>query len=417
MPKKVMFNKPNMSPDVAVSGLRVLESPKGWSFKVEVEFDAKIFQAIEKDSVLLKEMNLAAQAVYDQTRDTVKNKYVVFDKLIAGMVDKGEKKQVVEANIRGLNTALEQDRSVGIKGAERAIQQVWEKWSAKNAEYKKYKIKIFATIAAATAGLITSIVLMAATPFTGGASAAFSIIGMVKSTVTLGKEIGSAWIEIETSQKALKGYLAVLKPIAARGKALAKTNEYTAAVAQQLVGVAQPNIKSAKSQLDTIVQKLTGIEVKTHDASKNLNGILDEQKKLRDEFMKDVRAKLGKHPSKDAPAQIKLIEGRLDTLLQASYTAVEAGIRKVEALFDRFKAADKTTGELAKDVVPLLALRGTDNKVWENILYFVDIPLAALSGNAFATQANDLVQGLVPVGASMAFDKISSKVLDGTLLA
>jgi len=417
MPKQTMFNKPNMSADVTVSGLKVLAPPKGWSFKVDVEFDAKIIKSIEKDTVLLHDMNDAAQKAYDQTCAAVKSKYTAFEKLLQGMIDKGAPKGDVEKQVAGLNKSLEDDRKIGQVGAEHAIQAVWTKWSAKKSEYKMYKIKIGVTIAGAISGLAVSIGLMAGTPFTGGASAAFGIIGMFKSTVTLMKEIGSAWVEVETSQKALKQYLVVVEAAAKKGKAAAKANEYTAAIVRQFLGEAQPNIKGCISQMETINQKLTGVEVKTHEAGKTLNGILDAQEKLRADFMKEVNAKLSKHPSKEAPAQIKLIESRLDKVLEGNTARVREFIQKTIDLHERFKAAEKTTEELEKRVAPLKALRGLDNTIIENVLYFVDLPLGALNGNAMAQKTSDLVQGLVPVAASMTYDKITGGVLDHTLLA
>jgi hypothetical protein len=405
-----------MSPDVTVSGLKILEAPKGWKFTVEVDFDAKIIKSVEKDSILLKEMNEAATKVYTQTCGSVKGKYTTFEKLFQGMVDKGAPKAVLEQNLAGFNKSLDSDRSIGEIGAQQAVEAVWKKWAAKNKEYTKYKVKIFVTIFGAASALAVSIGLMAGTPFTGGLSAAVGIIGMWKSALTLVKEIGSAALEIEKSQKLLSGYMKVVEAAAKKGKAAAKANEYTAAIVKQFLGESQPSIKGCDSQLGTIVQKLTGVEVKTHECSKTLNGILDKQEKLRAEFMKEVVAKLSKHPSKDAPAQIKLIESRLDKLLEGSYAKVIEFIDKTEKLYERFKEAEEETKKLKERVKPLLALRGLDNKILENVLYFVDMPLGALNGNAMATASSDLVQGLVPVASSMAFDKITGVVLDKTLL-
>lgn len=416
MPKVPMFSKPNMTPDIAVAGLKVLELPKGWSFTVAVDFDAKVYKSIEKDTILLKEMNEAAAKAYKQTCDSVKSKYTSFEKLVQGMIDKGAPKPMVENQIKGLNKSLEDDRKIGQIGAEQAIMAVWKQYSAKNKEYTKYKIKIVVTIVGAAAGLATSIGLMASSPFTGGLSAAVGIISMIKSSVTLVKEIGSACLEVEKSQAVLKKYLIPVEA-AAKKVAASKANEYSAAIAQQFLGIAQPNIKGCDSQLKTIVQKLNGLEIKTHNVGKNLNGILDKQQQMRTEFMKEVTAKLSKHPSREAPNQIRLIESRLDDLLAKSYQAVQDSIAKVESLYDRFKEAQKTTDDLNKRVKPLLALRGLDNTILENVLYLVDLPLNALKGNVWATQASDLISGLVPVGSLMTYDKLSGAVLDKTLLA
>jgi len=416
MPKLTIFNKPNMSPDVTVSGLKMLEAPKGWKFTVEVDFDAKILKAVEKDAIMLHEMNDAAEKVYTQTCNSIKGKYNAFEKLFQGMVDKGAPKAAIEQNIAGFNKSLAEDRKIGEIGGSQAVENVWKKFAAKNKEYNKYKIKIGVTIFGAIAGLAVSIGMMAAAPFTGGASAAISIVGMWKSAVTLAKEIGSAAMEIEKSQALLKTYMSAVEKIAQKGKAAAKANEYTAAFVKQFLGEAQPNIKGCGSQLDTITQKLTGVEVKAHECSKTLNGILDQQEKLRADFMKDATSRLSKHPSKEAPAQLKLIESRLDTYLAGNYNKVMDFIQKTTDLYQRFKAAEVETKKLEERVKPLLALRGLDNKILENILYFVDMPLAAINGNALATKSADLVNGLVPVAANMAYDKISGVVLDKTLL-
>jgi hypothetical protein len=416
MPKLNIYNKPNMSADVTVSGLKMLEAPKGWKFTVEVDFDAKILKAVEKDAIMLHEMNEAADKVYVQTCNSIKGKYNAFEKLFQGMVDKGAPKAAIEQNIAGFNKSLTDDRKIGEIGGSQAVENVWKKYAAKNKEYTKYKVKIGVTIFGAVASLAVSIGMMAAAPFTGGASAAISIVGMWKSALTLVKEIGSAALEIEKSQAILTKYMGAVEAIAKKGKAAAKANEYGAALVKQILGEAQPNIKGCKSQLDTITQKLTGVEIKAHDCSKTLNGILDQQEKLRADFMKDATAKLSKHPSKEAPAQLKLIETRLDKFLGDNYNKVMEFIQKTTDLYQRFKAAEAVTKQLEDRVKPLMALRGIDNKILENILYFADMPLAALNGNVLAKGAEELTKGLVPVAASMAYDKITGLILDKTLL-
>ena len=416
MPKITIYNKPNMSPDITVSGLKQLEVPKGWKFTVDVDFDSKVFKQVEKDTILLKEMNEAAEKVYTQTCGSIKSKYNAFEKLFQGMVDKGAPKQQIEANIAGFNKSLEEDKKIGQIGAQQAVEGVWKKYAAKNKEYTKYKVKIVITIIGATAALATSIALMAATPFTGGASAAISIIGMWKSALTLAKEIGSAAMEIEKSMANLNKYMKAVELVAKKGKAAAKGNEYAAAVVKQILGEAQPNIKGCKSQMDTVNSKLLGVEIKAHDCGKTLNGILDQQEKLKGDFMKEVQNKLGKHPSSLAPQQIKIIEKRLDDLLADNYAKVIDFIDKTEKLYERFKVCEQVAKSFEERLKPLMALRGIDNTILENMLYFADLPLGALSGNAMATKASDLVNGLVPVISSMSYDKITGVVLNKTLL-
>ena len=223
-------------------------------------------------------------------------------------------------------------------------------------------------------------------------------------------------MEIEKSLAILNKYMKAVEAVAKKGKAAAKGNEYAAALVKQILGEAQPNIKGCGSQMETIKSKLIGVEVKAHDCSKTLNGILDQQEKLRTDFMKQATEKLGKHPSSLAPAQLKLIEKRLDDYLAGNYAKVMEFVDKTEKLYERFKVCEQVTKSMEERLKPLMALRGIDNTILENMLYFVDMPLGALNGNALANTSSDLIQGLVPVAGSMAFDKISGVVLDKTLL-
>lgn len=417
MQKYVAFEKTDMGADLALQGLSVLEKPKGWAFRIEVQFDDKIFKSLQKDHILLREMNSAAKKHYKLTCKLVQEKYSQFDKLLRTQIDNGLPPREVETTIARLNELLRQEKTKNTAAGEQAVRNLWNTWAAKKKEYKEYKIKIAATAVGATAGLGTSIGLMAATPFTGGASAAFGIIGMVKSAVVLFKEIASAWIEIETSQAILHKYLAALKTITQENKVALKANEYAEAVVLKFVGLALPNIKEAEIQYKIVVQKLTGIEVLMHSGAKKVNNILDEQSKLRQEFMKEVQKKLEKHPSRKALDQPRLIEARLDAYMQPAYDAVNNALKNVTRLHHRVKKAKKDTEDLNNQLAPLRGLRGVDNKILENILYVADLPLAGLHGNAISKETMDIVNGLVPVGTLMVYDRICSKVLDHTLLA
>lgn len=415
MAKHVAFNKPSMDADITVPGLKILIPPK-LQFKVEVEFDDKIFKKIKDDSIILDEMNGAAQEVYKQTAASIKSKLSAFEKLAQVMVEKNAPEAEFKKQVDGLNKSIEQDKKIAELAAQKAVTAVWTTYAKKNKDYLKYKIKIVVTVVGAAAGLATSIALMATAPFTGGASSAFAIIGMFKSAVTITKEIASAWMEVETAQKILQKQLAYVET-AAKNIVSRKLNEYSATVVNQFLGISQPSIKNCIGQISTVKNKLTGIEKKTHDASKLLNGILDKQEQLKTEFMKQAKAQLAKHPSAKAKDDIKTIEKRLDALLDSNADAVQEQIAKVMKLHERFKAAEKTTAELEKRVAAMAKFRTLDHKILDNIIILVDVPLGALDGNGAVSAATDIAKNLVPPIAALAYDKISGKVLDGTILA
>ena len=404
--------------DLDPGGLKFVVPPKSAAFDVSVSFDDKVFKQVTSDSILLTDMNKAAQKACDQTIGAVVSKLKAWDKLIEGMVDKGEKESVIKKQIDGLNKAMAQDVAVGIKGAEAAITAVWDKYSKTKKEYKGYKIKIGLKITGLIAGLATSIALMAATPFTGGASAAIGIIGMAKTGVTLAKEIGTAAMEVESSMKLLAASVRVVESAARKGKAAVHGNEVSAAVLNQFLGVAQPSIKECGSQLQTVQSKMKGIEVKSHNLSKALNRLLDKQEELRKGFMGDVNKQLGKHPSSNAGAHAKTIEKRLDDILGKNYEAVQKSIDATMEMHRRFENGSKVIErDLRPRVVELLKMRANAGyKILDLALELSEIPLALLDGNGIAKSADAIATGLGPTIAAMAYDKLSDKVLDKTLL-
>ena len=322
--KHVVFQQ-NMAKDVQVSGLKHVKPPT-FVFQAEIAMDEGVFKSIGKDSIYLLEVNKGCQKVYDQTVTAITSKLKAFDKLIQTMIDKQAPEATMKKQLEGLNKSFEEDKRVAEVACEQIASDLWVAFCRKKTEYLKYKIKIVATIVGAGAALITSISLMASAPFTGGASAALSIIGMVKSAVTIGKEIASAAQEVETCQKILDKQMLVVEAVLKKSSKARAANELTAIVLNEFVGISQPCIKTCQGQADTMVQKLNGVEIKSHDLSKKLNGILDAQETVRKEFIKEAAKSLNKHPSALAPGHLKIIEKQLDAELSSNYAKVMAAI-------------------------------------------------------------------------------------------
>ena len=343
MAKIEIMPKKRMDADIAVSGVRYVVPPK-MTFEVRVEFDNKIFKQVKDDSLLIGEMDDKVLAVYRQTCAGIKSKVSAFESLVSGMVDKGASPGEVEKQLDGLNKSIEKDTEIAEFAAEEEVKKVWKTYSAKKKEYLAYKISVAATVAGAFAGLTASIAAMATTPFTAGYGTSMSIIGMAKSVIVIARELHSAWITVEKAAALLSAEVNDLEKIVQSvGK---KKNEYTAMVVEQFLGVAMPSIKSCMTHLETVEAKLVGVEVKTHDAVKALNRLLDLQEKFDVEFMKDVKERLDQHPSPKAKPQIREIEADLDKEMALSRVEVVKQIEAIDALYDRFKSVEEAVEEL-----------------------------------------------------------------------
>ncbi|WP_237754623.1 MULTISPECIES: hypothetical protein [unclassified Leisingera] len=411
MVKHVVMDMKNV--DVGASGLEMVKPPK-LSFKVVVELDKKMEKGVEKDPLLQQEFHAGASEVFEQTRDTIEKKCKVFDKAFVEMANKGADKKAMEKQLKGLNDAIKNDIKVGEKAAELAAQKAWTNLQKKKKEWSKFKIKVGVSIAGTLAGLAVSIAAMATSPFSGGAGAAFGIIGLIKSGVTLAKDIGKLAINIDQSKTILVKNLAVVEK-AASNKALNATNEVSAAVFQEFLGISQPSVKTVEDAADTLKAKYAQMVVKMHDLSKNLNKILKQQEKLKKEFLAEVGKKLKKHPVKDKKTQLVMISKALDTALAKNYAEVQNAIDKIQIMYADARGWANNIKDLMKRVKALTIKDPKALKVFREGLKFAALALSPIDGNSIATGAKDLALGVGGAVGGYAYDKITSKVLDGTV--
>lgn len=411
MVKHVVMDIKNL--DLKVSGLEMVEPPK-LSFKVEIDLDKKMEKGAEKDPLLLQEFQAAASDVLDQTKDTIEKKCKIFDKAFVQMVNKGASDKDMQKQLKGLNDAIKNDIKVAEKGAELAAQKAWTSLQKKKKEWSKFKIKVGVSIAGTIAGLAVSIAAMASSPFSGGAGAALGIIGLIKSGVSLAQDIGKLAINIDQSKAILVKNLKVVEKAAAN-PALNTANEVSAAVFQEFLGISQPSVKTVEDAADTLKAKYAQMVVKMHDLSKTLNKVLKEQDKLKKEFLAEVAKKLKKHPVKDKKTQLVMINKALDTALAKNYAAVQDAIDRIQFMYaDSRKWADNIK-DLMKRVKALTIKDPKALKVFREALKFAALGLSPIDGNSVATGAKDLALGVGGAVGGYAYDKITSKALDGTV--
>lgn len=399
--------------DIKSSALKMVDPPH-LSFKVVVDLDKKIEKEASKDPLLQQEFQSQASEILDQTKATIQRKCEVFDKLFVQMVNKGASEKDMKKQLAGLNTAITNDLKVAEKAAALGVQATWKNLQGKRKEWKKFKIKVGVSIAGTIAGLVVSIVAMATSPFSGGAGAALGIIGLIKSGVSLSQDIGKLAININQSKVILVKNLAIVEK-AARNPALNVANEVSAAVFQEFLGISQPSVKTCEGAADTLKAKYAQMIVKIHDLSKNLNKILKLQDKLKKEFLSEVASKLKKHPIKDKKGQMVMISKALDTALASNYEKVQSAIYNIQFMYGDTRKWAKLIKDLVGRVDKLTLKDPKGLKVFREGLKFAALALSPIDGNAIATSAKDLGLGIGGAVGGYAYDKITSKALDGTV--
>jgi hypothetical protein len=403
-----------MAADLKMSELKAL-APPDFSFKVEILLDGGVHKQLEKDGLLLQELNRMCQQNYETTVKAIRSKLKAFDGMIQKAIEQNRPKAEIEKLVDGLNKAFDEDKRVAETACENEAGRMWVELARKRSEYTRYQLKIVTTLVGAAATLTVSITLMAATPFSFGASTVPAILTMVKAATTIATELGSAALSVEQCQKVLAGQIAIVEAAKQKfGKPGMVINDATAAVVKEFIGISQPCIKSCQDQCGTMVSKLKGAEIRCHDLSKTLNGLLDKQELFRREFMAGVEKKAQASPSGKAKADVKEIERRLDARLAGNYEKVQTLLEKTSSAYRAFNQAAADAVLLQKRVAGL-GDRPMLLKVLTGALVLKDLALTPLGANGLV-QVSELATNIGPTAAGWGYDRLTEGVLDRTFL-
>lgn len=253
--------------------------------------------------------------------------------------------------------------------------------------------------------------------------------GIQRQLETLGLEacvdkiMGNPFLGKLCSRKTLAKALSSGKVGSTGLSGTAVANEVTANLLTQFFGISQPSIKGCEAHWDVIGNKLTGIEITSHKYSKKINSSLDAQEKYTAEFMAEVDKRLKKYTGADKAAQRKKIEDKLCAQAEKQQAKIINLIDDTMAAYQRFKKAKDKIDALTPNVEALIALRATMGfKVFDQILSVADIALGtvdAVSGDfsSVAKITETIASSYGQAVAEFAIDKVSSVILDGTILA
>ena len=402
--KKVPGNTP---------GLKVVIPPT-IDFKIEVEIDNKIFKEAKSDPLLRKKFADQANDILVQTQKTVDNKCKLFDKLLQGMIDRGEDVKLVQKNLDGLNKALQQDYKVAMIAAEKGVKKVWDQLIALKATWKKFKIKVAVSIVGALVTIGVGIASLVISPFTGGAGGAVAILGFIKSGVTIANNMKKIGTDIVFAKKEFSMHLETIEKVA-KSKGLYVGNEVSGAVLEEFLGISQPTIKSCQSCFETLRAKHAKLILNNHSLSKDMQSIINGQTLLRKEFQKDAQNKLKKHPTTNKAAELKKILSQFDSNTKTANTKIDKLNQKIMSDYEKNKTRSVELKNLNKRVKQLMIKDPSGLKVFREGLKLATLGLSVIDGYKIASESADLALGIGGAAESYVYDKLASKALDGTV--
>ncbi len=398
---------------IGAGNLKFLTEPN-LDFKIEVDLPKEVEKEAAKDPLLQQEFKDVALKIFEMAKTETAKKLKAFDAYFEGMINKGADEKAVQKQVDTVNSVIKNDVAIYKLAAEQGIDKAWTDLQKKRKEWTKFKIKVGVSIFATLAGLAVSIAAMASSPWSGGAGAAFAIIGFIKAGTTLAQDIARIAMDIDAAKKQVEINLAVVEK-AVESKGLNALNEVSAAVFKEFLGISQPSVKTCGSAMDTLKAKYAQMIVNVHDLAKTLNKALEGQQKLKKEFLAQAAERVKKHPTTDKAGQLKKIQANFDKEMATAGDKIMELIGKVGTLYDKIKTWAKTVADLGKRVKELEIKDPKALKVFREALKFCMLATSIFDGNKIATDMSNIGTGIIAAASSYVYDKITSKALEGTI--
>ena len=262
--------------EVEVLGTLIREvKPKTFDFgsnaialKIGVEVDKELYEALDNDPLAHSKLQDAASDVYKGFLENAKAEVKKTDKAIQKLVGNPALQQAaadvclasIKMLVKGLN-----------KEVEAAIKAAWAQIKKTNTDYRDYKIGAAVSVGLKVGGVVISAVGIGGAVATGGVSAILGIYGMIKGCVGLVKELVKLALGAEKFRKMINDQVATLiSTYNAEKKTIRNAQDVGKALINQVFQTEFATIKKCSGDVDQYLSKLDGMDVKSHEISKEL---------------------------------------------------------------------------------------------------------------------------------------------------
>ena len=262
--------------------------------------------------------------------------------------------------------------------------------------YTSYKIMSGVKLTLTSVGAAAGIIGLALTPLTFGLTSVAGCIGIAKSAVSLGQQIGKLALDAEgLALKVSEDLVTLNKQYQNAKKTLVGVGELGKTLVNATLPTMVTTIKECSSDCEQVKNKIDGIEVKAHETAEKLGALLTEQAKMQKALRDFEKATKPTFTGAEATKVQKLIAA-----VDLTGPQVTGLIVKIGELNTRVKDTSTTHKKLAADVKTLAAKEPTWAKVGEVL---INISAAAGFGltninapdaYAFVKTVSDIVQDI-----------------------
>ncbi len=374
--------------------------------KVTVEVEEAFFKTLAANPRLLQ-----------QIHDALKTPYAACCEAIASVYEVANAK--VEAHVLDAQQATDEAWEGGKAKIQKAVddmaavtKKLFKEEGKREREYLAYEAKIVCTLTLCTISLVANVALLAATPFSAGASTIIGIIGMAKTVGVMYTEINNGLkepIQVLEEAHAIYAQLEKDKEKLAKEKGIkfkgTKADKYTRELVNGITG-AVLGIKPLKS-LSKLKEKLELADKKILGVNHTINNLAKKIGKYTDRLTQWDKDK--NKPIKGAAPSIGLNAEETEKLLLANAKNMEekldAMLKQHAKLLAEYEAL-KYYSKLLHEFCELVLQENRDvvmfGKVMEKLGTLYDLGTAGASGAGFDHSIGAIVGIAFSVGPAVA---------------
>ena len=267
---------------IEVEALKVITAqakPKNFSFGsgkinliIGIDFEKEFIEKLEEDPLSWQKLQDAASDAYkDFVADCVAD-IAKADKNIAKLVgDPSMQQAVADVCLAGIKLRAEKLT----KEVDTRVKAAWSQVLKTNSDYKKYKWRAAVRVGLQVGGVVISAAGIGGAVATGGVSAVLGVYGMIKGCLGLFKELTKLWLSAEKFRIAINGQVQKLvRAYNAQKKEVRNAKDLGKALINQVFATELATISKCSGDVDQYLKKLDGIDVKSHEISRELGKAL-----------------------------------------------------------------------------------------------------------------------------------------------
>ena len=274
---------------------------------IGVDFEKEFIEKLQDDPLSWQKLQDAASSAYKNFIAEAVAEVTKADKVVGKLVgDPTMQKAAVDV----CAAALKMKASNLPKEVDANVKKAWAEIIKTNKDYSKYKWRAAVHVGLQIGGVAISAAGIGGAVATGGVSAVIGLYSLIKGCIGLVKDLGKLWLTAEKFRVAINGQVTKLVKAYNAKKSLARNSSDSAGeVINAIFGTEFATIGKCRKDVKQYMSKLDGVDVKSHEISRELGKAMS----TLDKAMRDIKAVA--RNNKELAAALPKLEAQINDLI------------------------------------------------------------------------------------------------------